>query len=180
MCGHFCSDLGKVGDRLKLSCFEVACILMFPDALVLPVCILLVSYRRHSSITMNDDEWPETLGPFVEKLEKYDRSQIPDTSVLAFLRDWESPVNEDNQEELTKPGARDSAAYGRRIRELYPELVPSKHDPPFKFASLLFMCLQHLMSPSGFTQQALPATSIQRLPSFLACTPVESLVQSQA
>lgn len=82
---------------------------------------------------MNDDEWPETMAPFVEKLEEYDTARIPDDSVLRFLKDWKSPINEENQEELTKPGARDAEAYGKRIRELYPDLIPKKNDPPFKY-----------------------------------------------
>lgn len=87
---------------------------------------------RHSSITMNDDEFPEAVGPFIEKLETYARSAIPDESPLAFIKGWTTPVTEDNMEELTGPGAEDAESFGRRLRDLYGYLLPGNKDPPFK------------------------------------------------
>lgn len=120
-----------------------------PDAPEGCVVIAAAILARHSSITMNDDEcvlpserdvaadkrscrWPETMGPFIEKLESYDTSKISDDSSLSFLKDWATPVNEENMEELTKPGATDAEAFGKRMKMQYEDLLPSHRDPPFK------------------------------------------------
>jgi len=91
---------------------------------------------RHSSITMNDDEFPETIEPFNKKLEDYDRQAPPDGSPFAFFKDgWTTPVTEDNMEELTGPGAEDAKSYGQRLRDLYGYLLPGDKDPAFKIFS---------------------------------------------
>lgn len=90
---------------------------------------------RHGSITANDDEWPETLGPFVKKFTEYDASQIPETSTFSFLRDWTTPVTEDTMEQFTEPGAKDAKKFARELSERYKELLPGNKDPAFKVYS---------------------------------------------
>lgn len=81
---------------------------------------------------MNDDEWPDTFEPFLKQLSKYKKKRIPDSSSLAFLRTWESPINEDNQEEFTEPGARDAETFGQRLSERYKHLLPKDQDEPYR------------------------------------------------
>jgi hypothetical protein len=80
---------------------------------------------RHSSIYANDDEWEEYMQPFVERVTKA-RGKFPDHSPLAFLNEWECPINGENLEKLTKPGTDDAFALGKRFRALYPHLMPPK------------------------------------------------------
>lgn len=80
---------------------------------------------RHSSIYANDDEWEEYMQPFVERV-KDAKGAFPEDGPLGFLNDWESPINEDNLEKLTKPGIKDAEKFGKRFRKLYPHLLPPK------------------------------------------------------
>ena len=73
------------------------------------------------------------MGPFVEKLDSYDTSNIPDDSALSFLKQWATPITESNMEELTGPGATDAEAFGRRMKMLYEDLLPGHNDPAFKY-----------------------------------------------
>jgi len=95
--------------------------------------VAVAMLARHGSITANDDEWPETLGPFVEKFAEYDASQIPETSTFSFLRDLTTPVTEDTMEQFTEPGAKDAKAFAQGLAERYKELLPGKKDPAFKW-----------------------------------------------
>lgn len=81
---------------------------------------------------MNDDEWPDTFEPFLKQLKKYKTSKIPKRSSLAFLRDWQSPVSEDNMEEFTEPGAKDAEAFGQRLAKRYQQLMPEGDNEPFR------------------------------------------------
>jgi hypothetical protein len=83
---------------------------------------------RHSCIYANDDEWADFMEPFVNRLEKYQQEggSFQGAGPLAFLEKWESPINEDNLEALTGPGADDAFAFGKRLRKLYPHLFPPK------------------------------------------------------
>lgn len=87
---------------------------------------------------MNDDEFPETIEPFLNKLKKYkkkNRKQKLYGRKLGFLRHWETPVTEDNMEELTGPGARDAKDLGERMSKRYDALLPDLKDPAIKYAS---------------------------------------------
>jgi len=81
---------------------------------------------RHSSIAANDDEFDETMQPFVAKLKQY-LSTKPDVqdAAFAFLSAWESPVTSKNVEELTESGVADARAFGERLALLYPHLLPN-------------------------------------------------------
>jgi hypothetical protein len=100
---------------------------------------------------MNDDEWPETIEPFLTKLKKYkkkaakknkkkhDKHRIAsdhqvqdDEGVLDFLLDWTTPVTEDTMEQLTGPGAEDARALGKRLAALYKDLIPGHKEPAVK------------------------------------------------
>ncbi|KAK9900897.1 phosphoglycerate mutase-like protein [Cystobasidium minutum MCA 4210] len=101
---------------------------------------------RHSSITMNDDEFPETIGPFLSKLKKYKKHQKKKEGKkgkkgkkhhawgesLGFLEHWKTPVNEDNMEQLTGPGARDAKKLGATLANHYEQLVPGRDEPAIK------------------------------------------------
>jgi hypothetical protein len=81
---------------------------------------------RHSSIVANDDEWEDYMEPFVQRLDAHRAAgaALPDSGRLAFLREWQSPINNDNLEQLTQPGAHDATVQGRRLRKLHPHLFP--------------------------------------------------------
>ena len=100
---------------------------------------------------MNDDEFPETVEPFLSKLKKYKKEkksgkggkkdkkkkkkQKNDKNFgdkLAFLKDWKTPVTEDNMEQLTGPGAEDSKALGQRMGSRYQALIPELNEPAIK------------------------------------------------
>ncbi|KAK4703674.1 syntaxin 1B/2/3, partial [Phenoliferia sp. Uapishka_3] len=84
---------------------------------------------RHSSIYGNDDEFADFMSPFIDKV-KASRAMHPGgitkTSPLKFLDDWESPILEEDLEELTGPGEEDAFGFGKRFRELYGPLMPPK------------------------------------------------------
>lgn len=132
---------------------------------------------------MNDDEWPDTFEPFLKQFKKYKKSKIPAHGSLAFLRDWESPVSEDNMEEFTEPGARDAEDFGRRLSERYKQLMPEDHNEPFKYVSAGCISVSpseiDLVLPAGSSQLALIETSILPMPSFMACSPVARLAMEQ-
>ncbi|GAA5988003.1 hypothetical protein JCM10908_002024 [Rhodotorula pacifica] len=85
---------------------------------------------RHSSIYANDDEWEEYMEPFAERVKKAQKSgdlRFPEGSPLAFLAEWECPINDDNLEKVTEPGIEDAYQLGKRFRDLYGQLMPPKH-----------------------------------------------------
>lgn len=97
-----------------------------PTGCVISRAVVLV---RHSSITANDDEYDETMGPFIEKLESFPhREGFSDIKELAFLKSWLTPVNDSNLEEATDPGRADAKSLGRRFSEQYKMLMPTKQD----------------------------------------------------
>ena len=63
---------------------------------------------RHSAILGNDDEYEQTMGPFVEKIYAADPETLPSSGPWAFLRDWECPINEENLEKVSDRGKKDA------------------------------------------------------------------------
>ncbi|KAI9638280.1 histidine phosphatase superfamily [Dioszegia hungarica] len=102
-----------------------------PDPLP-PTCSLTrVSLLiRHSSILGNDDEYDDSMGPFIEKIKRI-RDEHPEKipqGEWAFLGEWESPIKEDKVEVLSERGKADSLYLGQYIRQQYNSLFP----PPDK------------------------------------------------
>jgi acid phosphatase len=63
---------------------------------------------RHSSILGNDDEFEQTMGPFIEKVKGMDKGDLPEDGDWAWLRDWECPIVEENLEVLSGRGKSDA------------------------------------------------------------------------
>ncbi|ODN92151.1 hypothetical protein L198_05824 [Cryptococcus wingfieldii CBS 7118] len=98
---------------------------------------------RHTSIRGNDDEYEDTMEPFIEKIKAMDKNKMPSDGEWAFLRNWESPISEDVLEKVSQRGEDDSTFFGRRLSTQYAKLFPprekseknkkkSKHTVPFK------------------------------------------------
>ncbi|WWD19579.1 hypothetical protein CI109_104040 [Kwoniella shandongensis] len=87
---------------------------------------------RHSSILGNDDEFEQTMKPFIDKIAGMDKNKIPEEGEWSFLRDWESPIVEENLEQLSKRGKKDAKFLGKYIRKQYDELFPSKKEGDVK------------------------------------------------
>ncbi|ORX36155.1 histidine phosphatase superfamily [Kockovaella imperatae] len=79
---------------------------------------------RHSAILGNDEEYEQTMGPFIEKLAKFDKEKLPRLGEWSFLRDWKSPLKEDELDELSERGKRDSKFLGKYFRKQYGSLFP--------------------------------------------------------
>ncbi|GAA5947629.1 hypothetical protein JCM3765_001008 [Sporobolomyces pararoseus] len=86
---------------------------------------------RHTSIYANDDEFEDYMKPFIDRVEAFQKdskkSKIEKKSPLSFLNNWESPINDDNLEDVTEPGKADARAFGERMRKTYGHLLPPKH-----------------------------------------------------
>jgi hypothetical protein len=109
---------------------------------------------RHSSILGNDDEFEETMEPFIKKITKLQKkgggkrgkkgkTLLPSKGDWAFLKKWESPIVEENLEVLSERGKIDAAVsafpslsrastheqdLGKYFRHQYDPLFP----PPYK------------------------------------------------
>ncbi|KAH7079287.1 histidine phosphatase superfamily [Paraphoma chrysanthemicola] len=81
---------------------------------------------RHAAIYANDFDWEEYIEPFVEKLGNTSvnwRSAGP----LAFLSTWQSPISDEELEDLTTIGKLEAYKLGVDVRLRYPGLKdPSK------------------------------------------------------
>jgi acid phosphatase len=81
---------------------------------------------RHAAITGNDFDWEEYIEPFVEKLGNTTvdwRSAGP----LAFLAKWQTPISDEELEDLTIIGRLEAYKLGVDVRLRYPGLKdPSK------------------------------------------------------
>lgn len=65
------------------------------------------------------------MKPFVERISGFtSKGGKFSPGPLEFLNDWQSPINEDNLENLTDLGAKDSREMGEKMRNLYPQLFP--------------------------------------------------------
>ncbi|GAA6018012.1 hypothetical protein JCM10207_002740 [Rhodosporidiobolus poonsookiae] len=97
-----------------------------PDGCKVSAAAFLI---RHSSIAANDDEYEDYMGPFVEKVKAAQQNaslSLDPDSPLAFLKDWQSPIREEDIEQLTAPGRADAHSFGERFRTLYGPLLPPK------------------------------------------------------
>ncbi|ORY25534.1 histidine phosphatase superfamily [Naematelia encephala] len=81
---------------------------------------------RHSSIMGNDDEYEQTMGPFIHKIGNLSTDDLPDSGEWSFLREWETPIVEERLEELSGRGKKDAKKLGKYIRKQYDDLFPSK------------------------------------------------------
>ncbi|WVF73032.1 hypothetical protein IAT40_007850 [Kwoniella sp. CBS 6097] len=81
---------------------------------------------RHSSILGNDDEYEQTMQPFISKIADMDKSKIPEEGEWAFLRDWQTPIVEENLEQVSEQGKKDAKFLGKYIRKQYNSLFPPK------------------------------------------------------
>lgn len=98
-----------------------------PDTCAVVAAAFLI---RHSSIYANDDEWEEYMAPFAERVQHAQKAgslRFPDGSPLAFLAEWDCPINDDNLEKITEPGIEDAYQLGKRFRDLYGSLMPPKN-----------------------------------------------------
>ncbi|WVR07739.1 hypothetical protein IAU60_004782 [Kwoniella sp. DSM 27419] len=94
-----------------------------PDKCELTRVSLLI---RHSSIQGNDDEYEQTMQPFIKKIAEMDKEKIPAEGEWKFLRDWQTPIVEENLEVVSKQGKKDAKFLGKYIRKQYDSLFPSK------------------------------------------------------
>lgn len=82
-----------------------------PDPLPAGCSVTRVSLLiRHSSILGNDDEYEQTMGPFIEKIKKTreeNPEKMPDGE-WAFLKEWDSPIDEDHLEDISEKGKGDA------------------------------------------------------------------------
>lgn len=64
---------------------------------------------RHSSIMGNDDEFEQTMQPFIKKIHKMNKKKrTPKHGPWSFLRDWKTPIVEDHLEEVSERGKNDA------------------------------------------------------------------------
>ncbi|KAK1926605.1 histidine phosphatase superfamily [Papiliotrema laurentii] len=82
---------------------------------------------RHSAILGNDDEYEQTMGPFIEKIKRAETEKLPKEGAWAFLNTYDSPIVEENLEKISKRGKDDAFMLGKYVRKQYGELFPKKH-----------------------------------------------------
>jgi acid phosphatase len=70
---------------------------------------------RHSSILGNDDEFEQTMDPFIQKIYSMDKDQLPGEGEWSWLRDWQCPIVEENLEVISDRGKRDAKVSSTRI-----------------------------------------------------------------
>jgi acid phosphatase len=68
---------------------------------------------RHSSIQGNDDEFEETMSPFIQKIQRLQKDKktkhlLPSKGEWAFLRKWDTPIVEKTLEEISERGKNDA------------------------------------------------------------------------
>lgn len=79
-----------------------------PSGCELEQATLLV---RHSAILGNDDEFEQTMEPFISKiwdLQQHKPEAFPSEGDWAFLKDWKTSIVEENLEVLSVKGANDA------------------------------------------------------------------------
>lgn len=126
---HYLPKIDKhhIKPRVKLTSADLSAISPFyipteqptplPEQCKLTRVSLLI---RHSSILGNDDEYEETMEPFITKIKKLQKKSgkrgkkgkkegvLPKKGDWAFLGKWKSPIVEDNLEKLSERGRTDA------------------------------------------------------------------------
>ncbi|WWD03521.1 hypothetical protein V865_001574 [Kwoniella europaea PYCC6329] len=81
---------------------------------------------RHSSIQGNDDEFEQTMKPFIDKIRNIPKENLPKEGPWKFLRDWDTPIKEETLEVVSPQGKKDAKFLGKYIRDQYEPLFPPK------------------------------------------------------
>ncbi|RXK39846.1 hypothetical protein M231_02903 [Tremella mesenterica] len=84
---------------------------------------------RHSAIMGNDDEFEQTMSPFIQKIHNITISEprlLPSSGPWAFLRQWETPIVEKTLEKISPRGRKDAKQLGKYIRKQYNSLFPPR------------------------------------------------------
>ncbi|OCF61165.1 hypothetical protein L486_00810 [Kwoniella mangroviensis CBS 10435] len=81
---------------------------------------------RHSSIQGNDDEFEQTMKPFIDKIQNIPKEDLPKAGPWKFLRDWDTPIKEETLEVVSPQGKKDAKFLGKYIRDQYQLLFPPK------------------------------------------------------
>lgn len=88
---------------------------------------------RHAAIYANDDDYETYIEPFIKKLNTTYTSTLSGASrkgwkgPLSFFSKWENPIDDpENQlEQITPQGIKDSKKVGKHLLSRYPKLVPT-------------------------------------------------------
>jgi len=88
---------------------------------------------RHAAIYANDDDYETYIEPFIKKLNSTYTSSLTSKKrkgwkgPLSFFEKWENPIDDpDNQlEQITPQGIKDSKKVGKHLLSRYPKLVPT-------------------------------------------------------
>ncbi|KAF2709630.1 repressible acid phosphatase [Pleomassaria siparia CBS 279.74] len=80
---------------------------------------------RHAAIFANDFDYEEYIEPFTDKL-KNTTVQWENGGPLAFLKSWQTPISDEELEDLTKVGQLESFQLGVDISMRYPSFKPPK------------------------------------------------------
>ncbi|CAD6442756.1 591a93b9-4664-4f3d-aca6-c15d9907c54d [Sclerotinia trifoliorum] len=87
---------------------------------------------RHAAIYANDDDYETYIEPFLKKLDStYTKTSGKKrkgwTGPLAFFEKWQSPIDdpENQMEQITPQGIKDSKKVAKHLLSRYPELVPT-------------------------------------------------------
>lgn len=86
---------------------------------------------RHAAIYANDGDWERYIEPFIKKLDAtYNKSKTRRRGwkgPLRFFEKWENPIDDpENQlEQITPEGVKDSIKVGLHLLSRYPKLVPT-------------------------------------------------------
>lgn len=80
---------------------------------------------RHAAIYANDFDYEEYIEPFTDKLENtsVDWSKA---GPLSFLKDWKTPIEDEDLEDLTNVGKFEAFALGSTLRVRYENLTRPK------------------------------------------------------
>jgi phosphohistidine phosphatase SixA len=88
---------------------------------------------RHAAIYANDDDYERYIEPFIQKLESTYTATISGKKrkgwkgPISFFDKWENPIDDpENQlEQVTPQGIKDSKKVGKHLLSRYPKLVPT-------------------------------------------------------
>jgi hypothetical protein len=87
---------------------------------------------RHAAIYANDDDYEKYMEPFLKKLNttfsiSSGKRRTGWKGPLSFLDKWENPMNdpENQMEQITPQGIKDTKKVGKHLLSRYPKLVPT-------------------------------------------------------